>query len=356
MNFKAIFYIKSPLQYLNAIEARNHYGYAEEESLLILHADNKNLDQLTQLIKRDRWGGIINLNGSGIKPDVQSKVDLSVRHSLFHNNVFSITKLSYLARKFSPVDKVFIGDAGNPLMQHLANVVVVNEVVLLDDGIASYLYAEWRKKGWHGEEPRLKKKLSRIIKRLFFSLRDGLPPELTFYSACNIEVTDRDKLVQNKFDVLRKAFKDTVESNSIFFLGSSLVESGFCTEGDYIHQLSLVNAYYAGAPVVYVAHRREPVERIEKIKHALGWETVLFKYPIECQLVVEGPRPRQLAAFVSSALENCHAIFGKSLPIVSFRFNPNSFSLASPNRGKRIWELYGKYKANESSSFKVVDL
>lgn len=356
MNIKAVFYIKSPLQYLNAIEARSYYGYSDDESLLILHADRKNLAQLTQLVKRDSWGGMICLNGVGLRPEAEHTINLDARHPFFNNNIFSIAKLTFLAKKYSPVERVFIGDAGNPLMQHLINKVVCQEKVLLDDGLASRLYAEWRKAGWNGEEPRLKKRFNRRIKRLFFFLRDRLPSNLTFFSAYDLEISAPDRLIENKFNVLREGFAHTEQTDSIYFLGSSLVEAGIFTEKEYLQQLKKVDKYYGGGPVVYVAHRREPAERIAKITEELGWDTVLFKYPIECQLVVEGPRPRQLAAFVSSALENCHVIFGSALSIVSFRFDPASFSLVSPERGGRIWSLYDCYKAKEDETFKVVDL
>lgn len=59
---KAVALVKSPLQYMNALEARRCFQVPAEKCLLVLMADRKSLPQLLSLVeKTPGWAGIIPL-------------------------------------------------------------------------------------------------------------------------------------------------------------------------------------------------------------------------------------------------------------------------------------------------------
>jgi len=356
MEYKAAFYVKSPLQYLNALEAKTHFSLPVNTCLLVVNVDTKNYRQLCQLIDRGEWGGVVSLYGVALSPKLEDEIPLDYLHPVFKNNLFSILKLSSIARKCKSLERVFIGDARNPLMQHFANKVGCREVFLLDDGVGSRTYAQWRMEGWHGEEFRIKKKINRLAKSIFLGLRDGLPKSVTFFSAYDIDLPAHDRLIKNTFNVLRGKFSEVERCEAVFFLGSSYVEAGILTEDEYLSQLDMVKDYFLDTTVVYVSHRREKPGDVKKIGEKFKWETVSYDYPIEYQIALYGPYPQKVASFISTGLENCQLIFGQELPIVSFRFSNNFFSIKDTERGKSILNLFEYYQSVSDDDFKVVCL
>ncbi|MDW7643578.1 MAG: hypothetical protein SCI25_00895 [Desulfuromonadales bacterium] len=357
MSYHAVFLLKSPLQLLNALEACQHFGIARRECVLVLMADHKSLPQMLSLVKKTSgWGGTVSLVNVGLDPSIQESDGLShERHAIWGNDAFGIIKLKNLARRLGRLDYVFLGDLGNLMMRHFANLADVSEVVALDDGTATLQYAVWRNQGRWGRKQRLSKKAGLWLKRIALGLRDNLPGRLTFFSAYEIEVPPQDLVVKNTFMDLRAQAGDMPLEESVFFLGGPLVEASILSEEEYLWHLERVARYFSNRKVTYVAHRRENWERVKRIGRALGWDVRLFDYPIEFQLAVVGPRPRILAAFFSSALENCRAIFGDMLTIYAFTLSDDQFARKA-ERGESVKNVYDRYARLSGEFFHVVDI
>lgn len=352
---RAVFLVKSPLQFLNALEARHAYGLAADECLLVLMADRKSRSQLSALVENENsgWLGVQWLAQAPLLMTPEQKGDGARPRSLFRNDIFSILKLRSLATASGDIDYVFVGDAGNPLMRHFVNCARTKEVVLLDDGVATIKYARWRLSGTWGEGIRRSKTINLFFKRMLLGLRDSLPANMTFFSVYDFDVLDRDRLVPNRFSYLRGKSADLALTDDVFFLGGPLVEAGILQEDEYFWHLQRVQESLNSVSVRYVAHRRESYERVQRIERTFGWQSVLFDYPIEYQLACVGPRTRLLASFVSSALENCQTVFGDDLKIVSFQFNPDHFTARDSVKGRDVRAVYERYLGNVGSAFEV---
>ena len=240
-------------------------------------------------------------------------------------------------------------------MRHFANLANVSEIVALDDGTATLQFAAWRNQGRWGRKQRLGKVASLRLKRTFLGLRDSLPAQLTFFSVYDIEVSPHDRVVKNTFMDLRARADELPQDDTIFFLGGPLVEAGILSEEEYRWHLQKVASYFSNRKVTYVAHRREKWERVELIGRVLGWEVRLFDYPIEFQLAVVGPRPQILASFFSSALENCHIIFGDRLPIYTFTLSDRQFARKA-ERGESIKIVCDRYERLSGEFFHIVNI
>lgn len=359
---RAVFLIKSPLQLLNAIEAREYFGYDRENSLLVLMADRKSYIQLNNLVQVDgSWSHVFNLSELPLTiPRNQAELDVNADTTgvgIFKKDLFAILKLKSIAKNFNGIERVFIGDIGNPLMRHFFNCISGAEAVALDDGTATLNYIPIR----YGVEA-LKKKVSAgkqiklFFKRKFLKLNDREIDSVVFFSVYDLNVRPPDTYVQHDFSGLRRAITKLEKSNKIYFLGSPLIEAATLSEEEYFCQLERVGDCLQGERVVYVAHRREASDKLVKIGRRFGWETCLFDYPIEYQLVKVGPRPKQLVTFFSSALENCQKIFGDDMPIVSYKLNLEFFSQSVGPKGKQVDSLYEHYKSLEGESFRIVPL
>ena len=360
---KNVFLLKSPLQLLNAIEARRHFGLLPGECLLILVADRKSQGQLINMIEAgEAWGGIVSLPSSKLSPVISSFQPgdslqrFGRRYPLFGKPMFSVLKLRILAQRYRKVESVFIGDQKNALMRHFSNLAATEDVVALDDGTATIKYARERCAGEDGRPSRLGKRLGRFLKYLFFGLRDAAPEKLTFFSVYSVVLPQKDHLVLNDYSYLRKNIAAIKTTQEVYFLGAPLVESGVLSEDQYLWHLTEAQRCLGGQSVIYVRHRREDPERVRRIGHKLGWETTLFDFPIEYQLSQQGPRPEKLVSFFSSALENCRLIFGDMMQIVAFRLSPEQMTCKGTPEAERVEMVYRHYEGCQSPSFQVVRL
>ncbi len=320
----AVFLLKSPLQYLNALEALAAFDLSLGETLWVLLPDSKSRQQLEALVAAERQDGFRPVFLSdlplGLEERSLSSFETPRGNPLFGNPLFSIFKLSRLAGLTRKVPLVFIGDLANPLMRHFANRTDPGRVVHLDDGVATLGYAAARAGAeGRGRKPKWSKRIKLALKRGLLGLRDQPLQTLTFFTFYRqLQAGPNDLVMTHDFPCLRKGLQATPASGPVYFLGGPLVEAEFFCEKDYLELLQGVAAYYAGKEVIYVAHRRENTERLKLISSRTGWQAQLFDYPIEYQLAKIGPRPAQLASFFSSGLESCRQVFGPKLDICSF--------------------------------------
>lgn len=356
---RAVFLVKAPLQFLNALEARRQYGLSADDCLLVLMANWKSREQLAKLVEREKssWGETHWLDTSPLrmKPYSAGSQDGSAQTRLWRNDLFSVVKLRHLAEHCADLDFTFIGDAGNPLMRHFANCAMARETVLLDDGVATLKYARWRTAGNWGENLRASKRLSQFLKRCLLGLRGTLPEMVTFFSVYDLRLPGGDRYFPNRFTFMRESASEVAVSKEVYFLGAPLVEASILNEEELFWHLGRVDAYFNGQ-LCYVAHRRECPERVRRIGEMFGWKTVLFEFPIEYQLSRVGPRPKLLASFISSALENCQLVFGDKMPVASFRLNHKHFSAAKKPKGLEVEAVYQRYNCLQSESFQVIEL
>ncbi|MDH5471992.1 MAG: alpha-2,8-polysialyltransferase family protein [Gammaproteobacteria bacterium] len=357
---KNIFLVKSPLQLLNAIEAKHYFNLDDESCVLIIMGDRKSYPQMIGLaVACKQWNSIILMNSVGLffgDPWVNIITDFNdskiKRETLLRSSFFTIWRLNRMVKKISNIRYIFIGDYNYVYMRHFVNSVKHDKTVLLDDGTATVGVAQNRSK--NKANNLLLKKRKRIklfLKRMFLGLKkDGLD-KICFFSAYKIKIGENDELINNNFNYIKSISQYSGVEDSVYFLGSPLNEVGVMTEKSYLDQLAMVKAYFNGQHVVYVAHRREESDKLDKIRKELNMEIRLFDYPIEYQIAILGPKPRVLASFVTSALENLRLIMGDKLKIISFKLIDGTYA-----RQDRMNEIYDYYNGNISSSFLVEKL
>jgi hypothetical protein len=345
---QAVFLIKSPLQMLNALEAQAHYGLSSEQTLWIFLPDSKGRPQLERLVRQDTSGRIqhflADLPLTFCRGSVVSDAGTG-RSRLFANPLFSLLKLTRLAKLWTEIPLVFLGDLANPLMRHYVNSVRTGQVVHLDDGVATLTYAAGRHTAVVEKELKRNKRVKLAVKRRLLGLRDEIPAALTFFTLFKgLRVGPCDQVVEHSFSSLRDSLAKALRDDKIYFLGAPLVEAGFLTEVDYVALLQRVGRYYAGKEVVYIVHRREDAQRISRIGQVTGWQTQLFDYPIEYQFARIGPLPVELSSFFSSALETCQQIFADQLQVRSFGLPNENLVAMSEEKRIAVERLYRRYE------------
>ena len=353
---KSIFLVKTPLQMLNAVEARHYFNLEYDNCILIIMGDRKSQPQLLMLADdMDEWGTVIVLNDVNLIFSLLcSNRTLSTYNtqsfSFLNKSFFNIWRLNRISKCVGEVDYIFVGYSRYVYMRHFVNITSHKYVVLLDDGNATTQIAKERKEGQvYPAHLGFKKKIKIISKRLLQGVKDMDLVNLSFFTIYNITPNENDKIIKNSFKYIRSRIEKLDVSENIYFLGSPLDESGIICQSDYLIHLSRVKNYFKDKNIIYIAHRRENPDNLEVIKSTLDLEVILFDYPIEYQLAMIGPRPGVLASFVSSALDSCRYIFGDSLKIMSFRLD-----LDGTPRQKEIESIYDAYEIHQNENFFLV--
>jgi len=353
---KSVFLIKTPLQLLNAVEAKSHFNLKSDDCVLIIMGDRKSQPQILNLANvMNEWGCVIVLNNINIffgNPFefVDSSFFKKIWQSrIFSRSFFNVYRLNKISRHLGEVEYVFIGYARYIYMKHFVNIVKHKKTIVLDDGHATIELAKERRKKLVANI-KFKKKLKLLAKRYFQGIKDQDKESLCFFTIYDVLLDVNDQLIKNNFSHIRSSISEIGLKSEVYFLGSPISESGIMSQDDYIEHLARVRDYYKDSKLTYIAHRRESPDSLKRIEQDLNINVVLFEYPIEYQLAIIGPRPRILASFISSALDSCRMIFGNKLSITSFRLDLENCVI---REREEIESIYDSYESSVNETFSV---
>jgi len=354
---KNIFLIKTPLQLLNAIEARNFFNYSIDDCVLVVMGDRKSQPQILNLVNAvNEWGKVVDLNDVDLfsrdpfKKNKYKFLEIIQKNKFFKKSFFYIIRLNKISNFLSNVECIFIGYTQYAYMTHFVNVTEHKKLFFLDDGNGT---VEWAKKRRGRIAPisnmNFKGKLKLYAKRFFQGIKDEEKEGGCFFSAYDISPSNRYQSIKNNFSYLRSKVVSLPAIDKVYFIGSPLSEVGIVSHKYYMDHLEKISKYFHNKELVYIAHRRDSLEKRAYIEKNLKMEVVLFDYPVEYQLAFIGPRPVVLASFFSAALDSCRLIFGEKLNIVSFRVD----AVNSPQRGS-INDIYASYESIINKNFSVI--
>ena len=112
----------------------------------------------------------------------------------------------------------------------------------------------------------MKKNIKLIAKRYFQGLKDKQTDAVTFFSVYDLDLSDSAERINNRYAYLNEKVVDLDKTDDRYFLGGPLSETKIMTESDYLAQLKIVRDKYIGKKFIYVAHRREIAEKLEKFR------------------------------------------------------------------------------------------
>ncbi|RDH81536.1 MAG: hypothetical protein DIZ80_15780 [endosymbiont of Galathealinum brachiosum] len=353
---KSVFLIKTPLQLLNAIEAKHYFKLSKDDCIVIIMADRKSQPQIQALTESiDEWCDVVSLNeinlffGSPFLKNITSIFGKLQQSKYFKRSFFYVPRLNKISRYLGDVEYIVVGYTNYVYMNHFINVTPHRELVFLDDGNGTLDLSEKRKNGFNkNSNIKLSKKIKLYGKRLIQGIKEQEEDKACFFTAYDISVRSTDRVVKNEFNYLRSNVDSLPTIDEAYFIGSPLSEITIITQDEYLTQLSKVKKYFGQKPLIYIAHRRDSAEKLDLIKNKLGIKVVLFDYPIEYQLAFIGPRPIVLASFYSAALDSCRLIFGDELKIISFRLNMENSIIR-----EKVESIYASYEATINDNFIV---
>jgi len=287
------YFVRTPLQYLNALEARNTDNFQSDEHHLIVLSDfHRTLSQIESILEYDFWKSVqfpwkefsksknnplfnaLNVFNRKLKLD---KILYSIKHDdlIFWGNIHT-NWFFYLFRKTKSA--IYILDDG---------FVTINTIKKTDlDSIKTTLLSS--KIG----------KIERFILKLNFDLKWD---RITFYTNFNLKESEKKNYLHD-YSYLSKQFKEGNKTRSIFFIGQPLIFQKMMKKEVYISLIDSIFSFYQSRNFTcyYISHRSTTLDYIPS-----HWLTKSFNKPIECILFDEQiEKPEIFVSFYSSALYN----------------------------------------------------
>ena len=351
-----VFMIETAHQLLNAIEAKHRLGLRDCRLVVMVHRDYPR-SAYEVLVAPEEWAAVHYLERID-EPEGPSGFWFRFGGSERLRGYFATLQLRKLRQRLDELagsmvraERVFLGNYWVEYMRHFANVLPHDRLWLLDDGTATLLINDRRRQGQPLDRYESTERVKvRLVNRAL-GMDTRQEPGLSFFTIYELETRAEDEVFRHDYAYLRSVAQGGEASDEVFFLGQTLMDEGLSRE-DYLEYLKKVLVYFAGEKLVYVAHKGEPADKVAYIENELGVPVRRFGVPIEYQLTFRRSKPKLLASFCSSALENCRVIFGTELQIRAFYIDP----VRCKTHPSLIRGIYDYYRSKAGPGFEVVEL
>jgi hypothetical protein len=331
-----LFFIGTPLQLLNAVEARHYFELSNNHLVIALDLHTwPKTSVFAHLVRPSEWESVqyITLYNTTLKnpPRFMGKYLSTKFENCFYkyNQYINISRLHKIARPFSMVDSLVLGNYHQDQSRHFPHLIKYNNLYMVDDGTDVLYISEERRKqipAVNGVPPvatspspwnRLRLHINESLK-----WNQQQAEKITFFTAYNIAVRNGDQAIKNEYHHMRKQIVPAMRRGAVFFLGQCLVRDGYLGLDQYLHYLDRVKSHFKDEEIVYVPHPRESQELVDRVHQSLGFTIKRFILPIEWQFTQETVRPAVIASFFCSALVTCAAIFREEFKLKAFYLQP----------------------------------
>lgn len=309
-----LFISRTPLQLLNCTEARDrfHRDGPEQNVLLLTYRKPADLNLCTPLLD-NHWGRVIPL-----------RLNLFSRYFyplLLWLKLGSQTRIHCLYTAWL-----------KHLHAHIYNTWQPTRTCLIDDGNEILILSSRIENGESPGESR-EQFTDRLLRRRR-AVAQGVKPE--YFSLYELPWVARERHILNDYRCLREKGQGLEQRDLVLFIGSNTHPKHIQDPSLFSELLERVSSHYAGRKILYVLHRYEDADRVKPLAEPLGFEVVRFANILECEPLVQGWLPGEVATFNSSAADTLQQLYG--LPVTIFEIAQNRLG---PNSDKDKWrQLY----------------
>lgn len=284
--------VESPAQLLNVVEWAAQAGDAADLRVIVLAPTNEaSRRQLRAMSALAREAGLAvqwhepRLGGAAIARTVRS-----------------------LAAELAGVGRLVVGDPFSGVLQVVMSISRASEVVIVDDGTATFEFARQWVSGehlsrWHRvATPGHRRQITAFARdQISGSVRRRIGPKsgcrLSLFSSLDV-VLPEVPVVRNSFGWVRARFPSPEVKLGSDLIGTSLVETGVVDGEAYLRGVaSLVEQYSVGH---YFAHRKESATKLAAVER-FGVTVVRPDLPLEVA-ARQGALARRLISFPSTVV------------------------------------------------------
>ena len=344
---QVFFCICTPLQYLNAVEARALFNDSCTKFYLVVFTDyDPSLLQINKLIDNCLWDDI-----SFIKKRKSSRIKIFNRNPiLFLDFYYRANKLIKFIENIKKTgDLLVVGNINEVGCLALLSRWNGDTKYLLDDGQATVSFVARKNSG----DYRLPATTRRFFTQLLFKIKKLKLNELVFFTSYKNLDFSPAAVILNDYKELRKTLtgNDFHQIPKGYFVGQDLPGNSIISESNYLSLIDKIRVWYIahGFEFQYLVHRSEDLNRLPQ-----NWNAIRLDIPIELHIAKSRETPSIIGSIQSSALLNLKQIFGTKLNLVQFSVPAN---LTSKHfKYKSEWRAINNYIAQHTGSgFKIVD-
>lgn len=343
-----VFLVLTPLQLINAREAKEFFGTLDNTLIVLRHTTvGYPVSMFKRLIEDGDWDRIYFLSTyddeSVLKVNIPYYTLLSRRQR---------KRLDALAASLGTAQGLFIGQDHEPMARHLSNVLPYETLYLIDDGTYTLETNNERKQPVDSRTGF--EKLKAAVKSRIIGWNNDEAERVTFFTAYDIDPRPGDAVVPNRYVHFRRRIANAAPNGEVWFLGGPLTLDGYVTDETYLRYLSSARRYYGEKRFVYLPHSREQDADVERVRAALGCEVRHSGLPVELALSRAQGHPEHVVSFISSALHNLHVMFGPKLQLASVYLEPELF--LHPYLRDEAESIYRYYRGQTDTNFELLTL
>lgn len=318
-----LFIIDSPLQLLNAIEAREYFQTNNNILVIIFYKkhNQRHRTQIANILKIYSWETVL------IVDSMNSK-------SKFFLIINLIKKL-----KLNTYNYVFSGNISKS-QNAIITSIQKKELYLIDDGTATIdIYAEGKVTNFGNKfKDRIK-----LLRYELFGITIKPIENMSFFSSLNLVYKNEVKVIKNEYKYLKNQSKQYIKNyDTIYFVGQNFVNENILTDEEYINYLDIIKTTFNNKKIIYLPHREEYINKKYDTLFDKNFEIVYFSNNIEMEFILKNIYPVDIFGFISSALTTIKILFPEA-NIVSFK----------PNNEKLIAFSNQVYKYFEENDIKI---
>lgn len=293
-----LYFLQSPLQAVNAFEARGTIadGAERHEVVVFEQREAENNRILANTLHRLGW-------------TPWRTVPFRAGNA---GKMWEWCRLRAALGRLGGVERVYLGDFAAGMAVAAANLFPDAEHYLLDDGTSTINFPAFRYEGRRPEHLPAARSVS------WLGYRPVLPSELTFFSIYDVPVRPPDRLRRNRLEFLREQLRFDSEG-PVFFIGSCLPDVEVITFAQFDQLLRAARHRLGDREILYFPHRRELLHRKTELFREMGIQVVSADLPFELELLHRDARPSLIATFYSTALDTLRlALAGRRGHLVAF--------------------------------------
>lgn len=263
--------------------------------------------------------------------------------------ILLINKIKFLKKinKTYKIENLFIGNLSEFSEKLCAVNIKCKKLWSLDDGAKTLVLKEFytdknKKIDCFGE-----KKMNSLIKYLIlkcFFLKASKEIDINWFTIFDFKPKNKGVLHVHELLNFKKQinFNGTFSSNNknvVYFIGSNLINAGVISKAeDYLKSLHKIKSCYPEKKIIYMPHRFESLEVIDKIRE-FGFEIKELDHIIEIAFLEEEIYPYTIASFYSTALYSMSKLFPKA-NVDFFQIDKNYISSKFTNHVKTVEKEY----------------
>lgn len=325
---KSIFFIRTSLEMLGAIEARKQFGVTN--TLLIIKSDKRQDSTINFLIEKSGdWNNII-----------RTKKKTS----------YGISWLK-LVKKLKREKYKYLFTRAFPIASYFVNNLTYEKLYILDDGAATIAIAkDYKNTGNLTKRFSLFKGKNKVgfkydlVQKIYASNKIKIEENVTdvnFFTFYDLPNYEKDEYVQNNFTWLHSLKNDSKKesNNKIYLIGTAVVDSKILLFEDYFTTLKRISEFYKGKEIVYVPHKREVSKELKILEKELSFKIRRNKFNIELDFLLNNEYPAHITGTISTALITLKGIYKESV-IDFFNFDDTKIT---EDKKKVIIDVY-KYQ------------